>query len=203
MGETLTQPLTLKQQRFVDEYLIDGNATQAAIRAGYSEKAAAEIAYENLRKPQISLAIEQAFKALQAKSGVTPEQVVKELARIAFADMGEFATWEPNGLRLRDSGELTPDVLAAVAEVGETVGEKTNTLRFKLHDKVKALALLGKHLGMFADRVEHSGRVEHAHAHVLAAASEEDLRALIQAAVADSPALPAAVDGQPAEEGDH
>ena len=128
---------------------------------------------------------------------------MKELARIAFADMGEFATWGPNGLRLRDSGELTPDVLAAVAEVGETVGEKTNTLRFKLHDKVKALALLGKHLGMFADRVEHSGRVEHAHAHVLAAASEEDLRALIQAAVADSPALPAAVDGQPAEEGDH
>ena len=83
--------LTPKQQRFVDEYLIDLNGTQAAIRAGYSPNAAAEQAYEHLRKPHIQLAIVEARKAQQERTQITADRVVTELGLIAFADARELA----------------------------------------------------------------------------------------------------------------
>lgn len=83
--------LTEKQQRFVDEYLVDLNATQAAIRAGYSPNAAAEQGYEHLRKPHIQLAIAEARKAQQERTQITADRVVMELGLIAFADARELA----------------------------------------------------------------------------------------------------------------
>ena len=83
--------LTEKQQRFVDEYLVDLNATQAAIRAGYSANAAAEQGYEHLRKPHIQLAIAQARKAQQERTQITADRVISELGLIAFADARELA----------------------------------------------------------------------------------------------------------------
>ena len=71
--------LTPKQQRFVDEYLIDLNATQAAIRAGYSEKTAYSIGDENLKKPEIKKAIEQAQKERQKRTLVTQDDVIRGL----------------------------------------------------------------------------------------------------------------------------
>ena len=82
--------LTEKQQRFVDEYLVDLNATQAAIRAGYSANAAAEQGYEHLRKPHIQLAIAQARKAQQERTQITADRVISELGLIAFADAREL-----------------------------------------------------------------------------------------------------------------
>lgn len=83
--------LTPKQQRFVDEYLIDLNATQAAIRAGYSPNAAAEQGYEHLRKPHIQMAIAEARKAMQERTQITADKVITELALIAFADARELS----------------------------------------------------------------------------------------------------------------
>ena len=83
--------LTEKQQRFVDEYLVDLNATQAAIRAGYSANAAAEQGYEHLRKPHIQLAIAEARKAQQERTQITADRVISELGLIAFADARELA----------------------------------------------------------------------------------------------------------------
>ena len=83
--------LTPKQQRFVDEYLIDMNATQAAIRAGYSANAAAEQGYEHLRKPHIQMAIAEARKAMQERTQITADKVITELALIAFADARELS----------------------------------------------------------------------------------------------------------------
>lgn len=83
--------LTPKQQRFVDEYLIDLNGTQAAIRAGYSASTAAEQAYDLLRKPQIVDSIAVARKAQQERTQITADKVVTELALIAFADARELA----------------------------------------------------------------------------------------------------------------
>lgn len=84
--------LTAKQERFVDEYLVDLNATAAARRAGYSEKTAEVIGYENLRKPQIMAAIHERQQNLQGKLEITQEAVLQELAAIAFANGTDFVT---------------------------------------------------------------------------------------------------------------
>ena len=77
--------LTAKQQRFVEEYLVDLNATQAAIRAGYSPETARSIGSENLSKPDIADAIAEGRAKLSEKCEVTAERVIRELALIGFA----------------------------------------------------------------------------------------------------------------------
>ena len=83
--------LTPKEQWFVDEYMVDRNATQAAIRAKYSPHTARQIGYENLTKPHIQLAIDAAIKAQQERTQITADRVVIELGMIAFADARELA----------------------------------------------------------------------------------------------------------------
>ena len=83
-------PLTDKQQRFVEEYMVDLNATQAAIRAGYSPNTAAEQGYDHLRKPQIQLAIEKARREQQERTGITADRVLREIAAVALADAREL-----------------------------------------------------------------------------------------------------------------
>ena len=89
--------LTAKQQRFVDEYLIDLNATQAAIRAGYSEKTAFSIGTENLRKPLIQKAIQQRKQAREQRTEITQDRVIQELAAIGFARATDYAKIVPGG----------------------------------------------------------------------------------------------------------
>lgn len=108
--------LTVKQQRFVEEYMVDFNATQAAIRAGYSAKTAAVISAENLRKPNIQKVITQKKEELAERTQVTVDMVVKGLMREAAAE-GEGTTQSA---------------------------------------RVAAWAHLGKYLGMFTEKVEHS-----------------------------------------------
>ena len=153
--------LTPKQETFVGEYLKDLNATQAAIRAGYSPSSAAEIGYENLRKPQIAAAISEAFKARAERTRVDQDRVVLELARNGFSDMREIASWGPDGIAYKASGELTDEAAAAVAEITETVtstkdGGERRTRTVKLHSKLRALELLGRHLRIFTDKVQMS-----------------------------------------------
>ena len=146
--------LTPKQQKFVDEYMIDLNATQASIRAGYSARNAGKIGPMLLGKVRIAEAISARQKKLSDKAEIKAERIINELAKIAFADMGNYATWGSRGITLKESADLTPDQTAAVSELSETVTESGGSTRFKLHDKKGALELLGKHLGMFKDRVE-------------------------------------------------
>ena len=139
--------LTAKQERFVDEYLVDLNATAAARRAGYSEKTAEVIGYENLRKPQIMAAIHERQQNLQGKLEITQEAVLQELAAIAFANGTDFVTVTGAGLLcVKATSEVPKNKLPAIA------GIKYSQLgiEIKLHDKVRALELLGKHLGVFA-----------------------------------------------------
>jgi len=81
--------LTAKQDRFVEEYLVDLNATQAALRAGYSEKTARSIGAENLSKPDIEKAIADALEARRLRTEITQDRVLEELAAIAFAPLPE------------------------------------------------------------------------------------------------------------------
>ena len=82
--------LNPKQQRFVDEYLIDLNATQAAIRAGYSPKTATAIASENLSKPSISAAIACAMAERSKRTGITQDRILEELAKVAFIKLTDI-----------------------------------------------------------------------------------------------------------------
>lgn len=148
--------LTLKQKRFVAEYLIDLNATQAAIRAGYSSKNADKIGSELLGKTRVAEAIQKALARRAAKVEVTQERVVEELARVAFGDLRGVSTWGPDGVSLKPSDELTDEQSAAISEVVETVTKDGGSVRIKRHDKVKALELLGRHLGMFVDKLDHT-----------------------------------------------
>lgn len=147
-----------KQKMFVEEYLVDLNATQAAIRAGYSAKTASSIGEQNLRKLDIQTAIQEAMKARQERTGVTQDRVIAELARIAFGDQRSVMEWGPSGVKLRDSKSLTDDQAAMVAEVSESVTANGGTLKLKTHDKVGALKLLGEHLGMFKQKMEVTGQ---------------------------------------------
>jgi phage terminase small subunit len=132
--------LTPKQERFVEEYCCDLNATQSAIRAGYSERTARAQGAENLTKPDIQKAISRRAKELQDAVGLTPERAAAELARLALADMGHYASWGPDGVKMVPSKHLPEGSTAAVAEVTEHIGKDgARTVRFKLHDKGAAL----------------------------------------------------------------
>ena len=151
--------MTEKQRKFVEEYLVDLNATQAALRAGYSPRTAGVIGHENLKKLKGEL--DRALADQSVRTGVNADRVIRELARVAFADPRAVFEWGPGGVRLRDSSELTDDEAAIVAEVSETTSESGGSIKAKLCDKMKALELLGKHLGAFTDKqqVELSGNV--------------------------------------------
>lgn len=146
--------MTNKQKRFVEEYLIDLNATQAAIRAGYKVDNARQTATENLKKPYISEAIEKALAERSRRTGINQDRVVQELAKIAFVNITDI---------VNNNCEIRPDVdeadLAAIESVkvktiptknGETGVER----EVKISSKLKALELLGKHLGMWNDKLD-------------------------------------------------
>ena len=149
--------MTKKQKRFVEEYLIDLNATQAAIRAGYSPDSAKEIGSENLTKPDISKAVDQAIAERSRRTGVNADRVVRELAKIAFVNAGEVVDLDTALLM----DKISDDDMAAIQSVKvKTFGEDGVEREVKLADKLKALELLGKHLGLFKDKVEINGNVK-------------------------------------------
>lgn len=143
--------LTEKQQRFVDEYLIDLNATQAAIRAGYSVKTAQEQGYQLLQKTSVQQVISERMAERSKRTGVNQDRVVLELAKIAFVRMTDIV--DDKG-KIRDSA--TDDDLACIESVKykESVSETGSSVEreVKTASKLKALELLGKHLGMWNDK---------------------------------------------------
>lgn len=176
--------LTAKQIRFVDEYLVDFNATQAAIRAGYKAKTAHVIGAENLRKPKIAEEIARRQKDLQRRTEISQDRVVKELARIAFADATDYAQVETRTVEkddgtevsyqtgtLKNTAELSPEQRAAISGIKQGA----NGVEIKLHDKIKALELLGRHIGMFNDKLEVKATVDNP----FAGLSTEELRNVI------------------------
>lgn len=143
--------MTDKQKRFCEEYMIDLNATQAAIRAGYSPKTAQQTSHENLLKPVIQNYISQLQAKQSRRTGVSADRVVRELARIAFVNAGDLIDPETASVKL----DASRDDLAAVQSVKvKTFGEDGLEHEVKLADKLKALDLLGRHLGLFSGAAE-------------------------------------------------
>lgn len=149
--------LNARQQRFVEEYLVDLNATQAAIRVGYSKKTAAEQASRLLTNVKIAEAVAEGRAKLSQRTGITQDRVLQEYARIAFSNMKEFAAFGPDGVKLKDLEDMDDDAARCVAEVSESTSKDGGSIRFKLHDKKGALDSIARHLGMFTDRLAVGG----------------------------------------------
>lgn len=165
----MAKGLTGKRKLFVQEYLIDLNATQAAIRAGYSEKTAYSQGQRLLKDVEIQSAISEAMQKRSERTEITQDRVLQELAKIGFADIRKAVTWgrspidqesenaEPNGLgvypvELVPSNEVDDDTAAAITEVSLT----RTGVKIKMADKRAALETLLKHLAAQEDPEEEA-----------------------------------------------
>jgi phage terminase small subunit len=149
------QGLNERQSAFVREYLVDLNATQAAIRVGYSPRTAQEQSSRLLSNVIVAAAVEEALKTRAKRTEITADSVLRELASVAFAHMGEYATWSDDRVSLKESSEVDP---RAVSEVKQTASRSGISVGIKLHDKLGALKLLGQHLGMWSDTGDSAGQ---------------------------------------------
>lgn len=149
--------MTKKQKRFIEEYLIDLNATQAAIRAGYSPDTAYSIGNENLKKPEIKAYIDKAMAERSKRTGVNADRVVMELAKIAFVNADDVIDFKTATVK---EGARPEDMAAIQSVKVKTFGEDGLEREIKMADKIKTLELLGRHLGMFKDNVKVSGTLE-------------------------------------------
>ncbi|MCI7099855.1 MAG: terminase small subunit [Lachnospiraceae bacterium] len=152
--------MTAKQKRFVEEYLIDLNATQAAIRAGYSPETAGSIGNENLKKPEIRARIDKAMAERSKRTGINQDRVLQELAKLAFVNPADVIDFEEATVRYDASEEDLACIQSVkVKTMSGDKGDMTER-EVRMYDKKAALELLGKHLGMFKDKVEISGTLE-------------------------------------------
>lgn len=142
--------LTAKQQRFCDEYLIDLNATQAAIRAGYSPKTAEQAASRMLRIVKVQDEISREMAERSKRTGINQDRVLMEIAKMAFVNIADVIDLNTAEVKRTAS----KDDLACIQAVKIKPTEFGTEREVKLCDKKSNLELLGRHLGMFKDKVE-------------------------------------------------
>lgn len=145
--------LTAKQAAFIEEYLVDLNATQAAIRAGYKPKRAYSTGQENLSKPVIAEALAAAQQARSERTAINADRVVLELARLAQSDVRRLFTSDGHLLRVIDLDDDTAAAVSSVEVVSRQAGTRENpeieyVHKIKLWDKNSALQTLAKHVGL-------------------------------------------------------
>lgn len=154
--------LSVKQQLFVQEYLASENlnATEAYRRAGYQTKDPDRGAHQLISKPKVQKAIQDAINRRGRRVSVTQDRVVEELARIAFLDIREFYDADGNLREIHALPETAAAALrgmdVAIEPGGEDGKAPTRVRKIRMADKVKALELLGRHMGMFDDRLKVS-----------------------------------------------
>lgn len=147
--------LSDKQKKFCEEYIIDFNQTQSAIKAGYSAKTAYSIGNENLKKPDIQAYIKELLSKREERTQITADMVVKEWAKIAFFDIRKIFHKEGGLLNPHDLDDETATVISSIKARDVKVGDDIETIKeYRLNDKMKALDMLAKHLGMFEKEKE-------------------------------------------------
>ena len=149
--------MTRKQKLFCEEYQIDLNATQAAIRAGYSPESAGSIGSELLKKPETRARIDKGMAQRSKRTGINADRVLQELGKIAFVNAADVI--DMNNATVKDGADR--DDTAAIASVKVKVISGANgegvEREIRLADKLKALELCGRHLGMFNDKLDVTG----------------------------------------------
>lgn len=151
--------MTEKQKVFADEYLIDLNATRA-YRVAYpsvkKDETAAAAAARMLRNVKVAAYIQERMQERQKRTEITQDRVLQELAAIAFAKATDYAEIKNECVRIKDTAELNEQQVRALAGIEEG----KFGIKVKLNDKEKAIELIGRHLGMFKDKLEVSGLEE-------------------------------------------
>lgn len=147
-GETGTPsaPLSLRERKFVEEFLTTFSPTKAAIAAGYAAtKAVNRMGYKVVNRPHVRAAIAE---ALERQTGASRIRICDELAKIAFADLADYCEWGPGVVVVKPSEDLTDEQRAAVSRIWRT---SDGCIRIETFDKIKALELLGRATGLFKD----------------------------------------------------
>ena len=151
--------MTAKQKIFADEYLIDLNATRA-YRVAYpsvkKDETAASAAARMLRNVKVAKYITERMEERQRRTEITQDMVLQELAAIAFARVTDYVSVMGGMVQVKDTGQLSDSQIAAIAGIKET----QNGIEVKLGSKEKTLELLGRHLGMWNDKLDVSGDMD-------------------------------------------
>lgn len=142
--------LTAKQQRFCDEYLIDLNATQAAIRAGYSAKTADQQGSRMLTNVKVQQEIAEKMAERSKRTGINQDRVLQEIAKLALVNIDDVVDLETGRVRKT----ATKEDLACIQSIKIKPTEFGTEREIKFYDKKGSLELVGKHLGMFKDKTE-------------------------------------------------
>ncbi len=160
--------ITDRMKKFVDEYLVDFNATQAAIRAGYSPDTANEQGSQLLARPDIRELVAEGQKEIMERTQTFQDDAVDELKVVGFSNLADFLTVKDGGIvEQKPFNELTKEQTKCIKKIKQTVRSshsadgtilhQTAVIEIELHDKLKALELLGRHLGMFNDSLRLEG----------------------------------------------
>ena len=160
--------ITDRMKKFVDEYLVDFNATQAAIRAGYSTDTANEQGSQLLARPDIRELVAEGQKEIMERTQTFQDDAVDELKVVGFSNLADFLTVKDGGIvEQKPFNELTKEQTKCIKKIKQTVRSshsadgtilhQTAVIEIELHDKLKALELLGRHLGMFNDTLRLEG----------------------------------------------
>lgn len=148
--------LTLKQEIFADEYLIDLNATRA-YKVAYpkvkKDETAAAAGARMLRNVKVAEYIQKRMKDREQRTEITQDMVLQELAKIGFANITDFVTIEGPYVKIKETASMPQDKLGVIAGIKEGA----NGIEIKLNDKEKALELIGRHLGMWNDKLDVKG----------------------------------------------
>jgi len=145
--------MTNRQQRFVDEYLIDLNATQAAVRAGYSPNSAEVTASRLLSNANVSAATRRAIAERSRRTGINGDRVLQELAKIGFANAEDIINLADGSIRPNATRDDTAAIQSMRAKSIPTEQGEITEYEVRLYDKIKALELMGRHLGLFNDKL--------------------------------------------------
>jgi phage terminase small subunit len=156
-------PLNPKQERFVAEYIANPNASEAARRAGYSDKTAYSIGQRLLKNVEIATAIDAGLQQIKGRIQLTVERTLEEIGRVAYADPRKLFDEAGNLLPIHQLDDITAATIASVEVSTERDGDGesravTTTTKIKSWDKMRALDMAGRYHGLFKDRIEHTGK---------------------------------------------
>lgn len=154
MKDDKKNKLTDKQKVFCREYLVDFNGTRAAIASGYSNKTAGQQSAENLKKPYIQEEIRRLADELNKTHGNSIERIILELQLIAFGDYQDLVEWDEYGIRRWIPSSELGDKSRLVQEISETTTQNGGSRKIKMHDKMRALEMLGRYHKIFTDKVD-------------------------------------------------
>jgi phage terminase small subunit len=148
VSEDQLQKLTPKEKRFCEEYVVDFNGAAAARKAGYSSSRIRQTAYDLLRKSNIREEIRRLQNQLSDKAFELRERLLAELVAVGLANIEDYLVFGPDAVILKDSANISREVLAAISEVTQTETINGTQIKLKLHDKIPAISAAAKMLGL-------------------------------------------------------